>query len=168
MKEEKQETLNRWVNEKGAKWLAERLWQARNDIKKKIDECPYRRYISISDEVDHANNRMAEVLLENGIKPTKLLVEYQDCCCEGPCPMFEEDPLNVDPYDESDGCDGCDKLGKRIHRFSFWSYEVENGELTGITTKLKEMNMDCIKIIMEDSGTVLYEEPKEQEDEKKK
>lgn len=144
----RKETIDKWANEKSAEQLATMLWAARKNIESAVRDCKYNRRYILDREVERLNKDLASALIDNGIKPTKVIVQYYDCCAKE-CLYWEDD----------DGeCKDCEESSEVTEQISLWVWEINDGVIEGITASLKSVNYACEKIILADTGIVLYEE----------
>lgn len=145
---------------KGAEWCATQLYSAREQLSK---EKELRRSDRINmirtnffdscfpSPLERANDCMATVLQENGIRPVRLRLTYlyRDCesCQESygervPC-AFHDCDQELETVTESVGLYTCFIDG--------------SGTLEGITSQFKTEKFDLLKAVDERTGEVIYE-----------
>lgn len=136
-------------------WLAEQLWSARKNAKNAREEVSeYReklwkleRQNDSVNEIQEANKIMADVLEQNGIRPTRLRLTYIFHDCDN-C-KYDEDDWYV--------CDNCDEEKEYVESISFYTYKVHDGFLEGITSQFKEEEYELVKLVDERTGEVIGE-----------
>ena len=157
MNKERAEAIREW-SEKGAEWCATQLWNAR---KKAADAGQaikmYQREAwkergerNFAYQIKKDNEHLKEILEENGIRPKKLRVYYRDA----DCPNCENNPENGGEWD----CAYCeDDSRQMVESISWYTYKIDDGYITGITSAFKSEDYECYKITDENTGEVLYE-----------
>lgn len=152
--------IEEW-SEKGAKWCASKLYEARADNREFLNRISEDFDDRVKDILQGKNNTLKEVndnlktvLEENGIRPTKLRVYYQSFDCQN-CSKGERYEGrwicgNEDPWWE----DNC-PVRNHVDSISFYTYAIDNGYIEGITSKFKRIRIDAIKIVDERTGEVL-------------
>ena len=151
------ETIAAW-KEKGLDWLCNQLWNARIACKKAKS---YERIvnnkmaemqadIAVARTIKKVNSNLSKILHINGIRPTRLRLTYY--CCD------------ADDHDTCDGdCDGCRDYKKAIGVYSFYDYEISPEKygldycINGITADFVGFCMTVEKVIVEDTGEILYQ-----------
>lgn len=151
-KEKKSAKIQEWTK-KGAQWCAEQLWLSRRQSEERQDSI--RRLRLSADEKEpiirslQATNRiMAKVIHDRkGIKPRQLMVNYVDGRCEAP-----------EDYECWHDCEFCDygKAHNCVGTFSFYTLEIDDGNLTGITSKFEYANLTVTRVIDMETNEVLY------------
>ena len=158
-REQKEKCFEEW-SKKGTDWLVRQLWVAR----KSVDY--YRRYrgldaneIRIDEEINRINENMAEVMIESGIRPRKLIVTYQTTNCQG-CEYshFGEDGCQ-DPFAYPYSCE----FKTTTRTISFYGFKIDNGYLDGITSKFKDVHLDVLRVIDDVSNEIIFEYKEEGE-----
>lgn len=134
--------------QKGADWLAERLYEARklnNEIKLR---CPtYRSHVDLS---TRQMNNAAKVLTDNGIKPIRVIVEYISNKCYG-CPV-----------DECWEYEYCEREGDRhVSTCSFWCFDISKDGIYGILSDFEEFDEEVISVKTKDGQTLWQEDADE-------
>lgn len=137
---------------KGAEWCAKKLYETRrtcDDLRGRVN-CLSADKDKLS-MLEDANEAMAKVMKERGVKPRLLEVTYRDDhICDG--------------YDcENDECDFC-KDAMRTKTMSFYTYDISDGWLTGITAKFEDMDYLVKKVIDLTTNRVIYEYTQEAAD----
>lgn len=144
----------------GAQWCAEKLYAAREardamrERAKQMYEEMMRAFgkAGVYNAVMEANENLARVLTESGIRPTLLRVYYSEYHCDR-C-----DNEDCDRYIAEE----CDDFDDVVETISFYAYRIENDMLEGINTEFKTRLMECKKIVDERTGEVLYEAKEEE------
>lgn len=152
----KKEKIKEW-EEKGVEWCAARLWEAREMNKKyerEIKILNYEKFTHIDREVEKTNTILMHTLEENGIRPIPLRIEYYENECEY---ITDDCPYDYIP------CEECNnyKTHHYIGRVTFYSYKIDNGLLTGITSDFTEKDFYVYKVTDERTGEVFYENNEE-------
>ena len=169
MNKNKAGQISEWIG-KGAEWCANQLYLARMQRSE-----AYERNRNLEKEVrtlrsrvhndlyilERANKIMADVLGENGIRPTRLRITYLDTdCVHCPCRGSEDG--------EGWDCLGCgEEVNGTIIRetekevtesIAFYTYKIDDGMLQGITSHFEESEQyDLLKAVDEKTGEVLGE-----------
>lgn len=137
------------LESRGAHWCAERLYSFRSgraydamcaQIKKKYEE---RLQV-----VMMANENLAHILSENGVRPSLLRVHYIDRPCES---CMDECYWNE-----------CTKGADVVETLLFYNYRIESGTLEGVDADFISRQLACTKVVDERTGEVLYEEKEEE------
>lgn len=160
----RKQKLEEWVG-KGAEWCATQLWQTRRNLEKarrRETEARHEKWkLQAQSDIDYhaltrANATMANVLRENGIRPTKLRITYVDADCEN-CEYYDRDEERC--TDEFGGCDDDYLYKKQIctTSISFYTYLISGDRLDGITAQFEDKHYSLIKVVDERSGDVLFE-----------
>lgn len=163
---------------KGVKWCAEKLYIARRE-NESLRQSEYRRHLENYKQSHEAeeckvvkaiNERMATLLIENGIRPVRLRITYRDCDCEH-C----ENNGNIEGQEWGCYFCGTDEYGDgEIFREkeiiittteSFYSYELAGNKLAGITGLFEAKDYDVIKVVDINTNEVLYEQKDSDEEE---
>lgn len=169
MDKDKKSKIAEWTA-KGTEWCAKQLWEARKVNQRTENEKQvWKRKAMHSwsqQKVDvylleAANANMANVLRENGIKPTRLRVTYISRDCDN-CECKPEDGY------ESDVCFNCGDIwngrphweeeSEHIESISFYTYSINNGYLSGITSQFNSVRDYYLrKVVDERTGEVIGE-----------
>lgn len=160
---------------KGVDWCASKLYDARKE-NEALRASEHRHQIELyqsrheKDEVNTLktiNNRMAQLLIENGIRPVRLRITYRDRDCEH-CENYDDrDDINFD-------CMGCGQeySDGRVYYNNeiittttepFYSYELSGNKLAGITGLFQSKNYNVVKVVDLNTNDVLFEEKEEEE-----
>ena len=157
-KEKKAETIKEWEI-RGAEWCATQLWNAKK--KSETDRAGLERYINYwkdkadefegrantQKELERVNERLKDILSDNGIRPTKLRLEYIAKECEvGECDA-----------DECWSYEDCDFCVEKVSVLSWYDYEITDGVIEGILSNFEDKRLNCLKIVNERTGEVLYQ-----------
>lgn len=142
--ENKQEIIKS-LEEKGIHWLANKLYDERKRLAEIKDRCKNVNY-TYSVSCERQNEAAADVLHENGITPTILIVEYiANKCVDCPidyCELFE---------------DKCDMEGKRhVQTVSFYCFDLSDNYLTGIMHDFNTFD-NTVLSVKDKHGNVLYQ-----------
>lgn len=150
---------------KGVDWCAEKLYEARRNNKKAIEDM--RRSIKLM-EVDkehvgdlllrEANRNMAKLLGENGIKPTKLIVTYIDKRCDD-CECDECDDCEYEYLDEEES-----HAIEAVLSVAFYDFWTDGSTLHGISATFEDLEFqNLLKVIYAKTGEVIFEREKDNE-----
>ena len=157
------EKINHWL-EMGPEKMAAQMWTLytqRNRYKdslmsswaaSKKEESKYRAQREMYDEVLMQNERMAEVLQENGIRPKRLEIKYITQNCEK-CPYY--DSLEGACTSECYGDDGCEFKEVTV-TIGLYVFEIDDGVIKGITSKFDHQEFDAVEIRDAKTGRLLY------------
>lgn len=154
---------------KGLEWCATKLFYARKENESlrnnkqiyKNETYQLRHEASECRVVKAINARMANLLIENGIRPVRLRITYKDCDCEH-CEN------NGEIEGQEWNCYGCGEENDDGEVFrekeiiittteSFYSYELAGNKLAGITGLFEAKDYDVIKVVDMNTNDVLYE-----------
>lgn len=157
----RKEKIEEWAS-RGAEWCATQLWTARVDASRLRSENAERsridrRDISEAYILAQANKRLKKLLAEEGVEIKKLIVQFID--------------TNFD-----DECDGCGAYGYKnceeceyrheeniVGTFSFYTWHIHDGHLSGITKTFEDVDLEVVRIIDDNTGSVLYQTETENE-----
>ena len=145
---------------KGAEWCAKRLYEVKAELEETRERLMREqntnsRYL-MNKNIEQANNNLASVLEEMGVRPTRLRVYY----LRKPC----EDCEDIDREWWED-CQTCDLRSDYVETTSWYTYQIKDGLIAGILSNFEDGEFDCYKIVNEKTGEVLYES-EESEDER--
>lgn len=154
---------------KGVEWCAAKLYDAREEnesLRREVQRYRNQVYqenheLEECEIVKAINMRMANLLIENGIRPVRLRITYKDCDC-----VHCENNGNIEGQQWN--CYGCGSElynGEVIREKeivittteSFYSYELAGNKLAGITGLFEAKDYDVIKVIDMNTNDVLYE-----------
>lgn len=147
-------------------WLAKKLYEAREEI-----ECLSERCISLRDEKsslesqNHAiatlNSNMAKVLMDRGLMPTQLVINYRVQDCDH-CPNFiDNDCVEGWPDEEDDWCTEVCKMNIAVCMEGFWIFDIDkNSVFNGIESTFERFRCKAESITTTD-GRVLWKRPEE-------
>lgn len=144
--ENKQEIIKSF-EEKGVHWLADKLYEERRKMQEIKSRCLNLGYYSTpSVSCERQNEAAADVLRENGITPTVLIVEYiANKCVDCPidsCELFEDE---------------CDMENKRhVQTVSFYCFDLSDNYLTGIMHDFNTFD-NTVLSVKDKHGNVLYQ-----------
>lgn len=166
MNKDRKEKIQEWAS-KGAEWCATQLWTAREQAAKEREDKRRLRADLMKADFDRdamfllerANENMAAVLEESGIRPDRLVLTYlfADCDkCQKECGELSEPPCVF--YD-------CDKEEIVTETVGLYTYFISgNGKLEGITSHFQLKNYNLLKAVDGRTGAVLYESSKGQKE----
>lgn len=159
---ERAEKIKHWMD-MGLQGLAEQMWITWSQNQKLRKEAQRRLYdarkefsgelakLSTYDVLLSENERLKDVLQDNGIRPKKLEVTY-----------ITEDCEHCGFYDSVDGScagniwgDNCPEKEVR-ETISFYSYIIDDGLLSGITSNFNNEKFNALEVRDGITGKVLY------------
>jgi len=168
--QERAEKIKHWM-EMGLQGLAEQMWVTWSQNKKLREEA--RRRICNARKEDKRkeakleayetllkeNERLKDILQDNGIRPKKLEVTYIADDCQH-CQFYNR---------LEDACEGNiwgdDCITKEVREtVSFYSYKIDDDALSGITADFKEEEFNALEVRDGKTGKVLYEYKEEKEE----
>lgn len=157
MKKDKQKIFEQW-REKGIEWVMQRLWVEKNENRERIERMEIRHSGLLRPDFDKmyekANENMAKVLSEVGIKPDRLRITWEepDCsCCDDngtyQC-VFE---------------DGICPMKKVVGTISLYTYKIDDDYLRGINAAFENADYSVFKVEDMNTKTVIYERETDEE-----
>lgn len=178
MNKKKQDCIDEWMG-KDKEWLCNQLYRTIKKLDSSIQESKayQNRYMEaeskykIWSKIERHNRCLATVLESHGVNPVELIVYYFAC------PRFNETVCNYEeidyydlpcnyPDDVTDEClDKCNYSTRHIELMYFYTFEVNDDMLAGIRSDFEDIEICVEKIVLANSGTVLYELEKESDDE---
>lgn len=162
----KKEQIAEWIA-RGPEWLAGKLYEEKL-LTKRLAKRRYRSRPTYYEEVaalEKANETMAQVLEDNGIRPTHLTVQFIEADCEN-CEFKgdeDDDEPNYDCYYTR--IDGECPYRKDVISRGFYSYVVSDGLFEGITSIFTKERFEAVKVINDRTGEVVYEFSQNKRDE---
>lgn len=157
------EKINHWL-EMGPEKMAAQMWTLytqRNQYKDNLmrtwagnekEISKYRAEREMYDGLLMQNERMAEVLQENGIRPKQLEIKYITQNCEK-CPCY--DSMEEACTSECYGDDGCEFKEVTV-TIGFYVFEIDDGVINGITSKFDRQEFNAVEIRDAKTGRILY------------
>lgn len=141
---------------KGAHWCAEKLYYARQEANAYREHYRHEATarmeadakVCMYDKLAKANENLAHILSENGVRPSRFRIYYKEHNCS------ECDAEWCSQYD----FDTCDDYEITIIPISFYDFIINGGEIAGIADDFERIDYRCTKIVDERTGEVLYEE----------
>ena len=155
-KEKKEKLFAEW-SQKGTDWIMNKLWSERkNNNKDFYRYCHEINPIVVDEMIANVNANMSKVLMDEGVRPKKLIVTYKTENCEL-CGYFNGEYCELgDDYEEL-----CET--KEVTRtFSFYSFEIDNGYMKAITNRFENTILQVLKVTDYVTNEVLYEFNKEE------
>ena len=157
MKKDKQKIFEQWRG-KGIEWVMQRLWVEKNENRERIERMKIRHSGLLRPDFDKmyekANENMAKVLSEVGVKPDRLRITWEepDCsCCDDngtyQC-VFE---------------DGICPMKKVVGTISLYTYKIDDDYLKGITAAFKNAEYSVFKVEDMNTKAVIYEREADEE-----
>lgn len=148
--------LEEWKG-KGVDWLAITLWNTRRELEKAKSNIGFYRQKSFREQarndvdyyvVEKANEAMADALISNGIRPTKLRITYEGRDCDN-CDVKEEEGAWE--------CFECEPNQTYTTTLAFYTYLISGRTLEGITAQFEQVEYDLIKVVDERTGEIIGE-----------
>ena len=156
----KEKFREKWMS-KGIDDAVNRLWTLQSELNQLANSCKEIRKNAEINEVIACrlrveNERLKDVLQENGIRPKRLLVEYFKEDCENCDHSYYED-YNTPQCGAEENWEGEECTYKKvIETMSFYTYQIDDDELWGINSDFEEANFDVVKITDENTGRVVF------------
>lgn len=156
MKKDKQQIFEQW-REKGIEWVMQRLWVEKNENRERIERMGIRHRNLLRPDFDKmyekANENMAKVLSEVGIKPDRLRITWEepDCsCCDD---------------NENDQCcfDSLCPMKKVVGTISLYTYKIDDDYLRGINAAFENAVYSVYKVEDMSTKAVIYEREADKE-----
>lgn len=157
MKKDKQKIFEQW-REKGIEWVMQRLWVEKNENREQINRMEIRHRSLLRPDFDKmyekANENMAKVLSEVGIKPDRLRITWEepDCSC---CDDNGTDQCYFEEY--------ICPMKKVVGTISLYTYKIDDDYLRGITAAFESAEYSVFKVEDMNTKAVIYEREADEE-----
>lgn len=157
MNKERKAQIEEW-KAKGAEWCAAQLYSAREQLSKEKERRRSEHEKSMKNIFDShfryplekANECMATVLQENGIRPVRLRLTYKYSDCDSCHESYGEEAPCAYGY-----CNQTETVTESVGLYT--CFIDGSGTLEGITSQFETEKFDLLKAVDERTGEVIYE-----------
>lgn len=165
MPKQSKKSLDQYMK-RDVSWLAKKLFEAREE-NERLSE----RIIGLISEkgsletqahcIAMLNTNMAAVLMDRGLMPTQLVINYRVQDCDH-CPNFiDNDCLESWPDEEDDWCSEVCKMKTNVRMEGFWTFSTDmNSVFDGITSMFEKFRCKAESIATTD-GRILWKSSQE-------